>query len=492
MKTILKKGQHYISPELLAVLLAAILSGVLLFVPPINGLADNGDFYRAMLSNGLYRLPSHVNQYLDYVIPKFGIYQYFNENKAVVMTSQTLFVRAAILLNKLFYSHTVFDIRFLGAVYEVFYLGAIYLLTKSLVYPFRKLRSYIVALIVVFVFADASFTLYFNSFFGEPEMYIAALYSFAAIMSLARHCYRRNWPMVLLFFVSTILVITSKQQNAPLALSYMVVAAGLLFLPHFKARKLAIMLGMGTLAVSGVLTYASINKDFNNWNLYQSFTHGVLMETSDPSRKIAKDGQMSERFALMRTQDYYAKTFDPVKPTGKMVEKNLLNHYSMGWVIKYYARNQRQFLNLMDLASKDVMITQVKAVGDYPAHSGHRPGEQTKFFTLYSTYMGAFFPGKFAFICLLAVAFTAVYAVSAYLDFKAGRIMGILRFCQVAGLMTIFVFVPIISIIGDGDADLAKHLFMASLSLDLVLVLFASDLLNHRLWLTEEGGEADE
>lgn len=87
MKTILKKGQHYISPELLAVLLAAILSGVLLFVPPINGLADNGDFYRAMLSNGLYRLPSHVNQYLDYVIPKFGIYQYFNENKAVVMTS---------------------------------------------------------------------------------------------------------------------------------------------------------------------------------------------------------------------------------------------------------------------------------------------------------------------------------------------------------------------------------------------------------------------
>lgn len=492
MKTILRKGQHYISPELMAVILAAILSGILLFVPPINGLADNGDFYRATLSNGLYRLPSHVNQYLDYVIPKFGIYQYFNENKAVVLTSQSLFVRAAILLNKLFYSHTIFDIRFLGAIYEAFYLGAIYLLTKSLVYPFRKGRSYAVALIVVFVFADSSFTLYFNSFFGEPEMFIAALYSFAAVMLLARHCYRRNWPSVVLFFVSTIFLITSKQQNAPLALSYMVVATGLLFLPHFKARKLAIMLGMGTLAASGVIIYASINTDFNNYNLYQSFSHGVLMETSDPSHKIAKDGQMSERFALMRSQDYYAKTFDPVKPTGKFVENHLLNHYSMGWVLKYYAKNHRQFLNLMDLASKDVMITQVKAVGDYPANSGHRAGEQTKFFTLYSTYMGAFFPGKFAFICLLAVVFSAVYAVSAYLDFKAGRTMGILRFCQVAGLMTIFVFVPFIAIIGDGDADLAKHMFMAPVSLDLVLVLFASDMLNHRLWLTEEGGEADE
>ncbi|WP_225352114.1 hypothetical protein [Secundilactobacillus similis] len=58
--------------------------------------------------------------------------------------------------------------------------------------------------------------------------------------------------------------------------------------------------------------------------------------------------------------------------------------------------------------------------------------------------------------------------------------------------MTIFVFVPFIAIIGDGDADLAKHMFMAPVSLDLVLVLFASDMLNHRLWLTEEGGETDE
>lgn len=57
-----------------------------------------------------------------------------------------------------------------------------------------------------------------------------------------------------------------------------------------------------------------------------------------------------------------------------------------------------------------------------------------------------------------------------------------MRFFLVAGFLTIFIFVPIISIIGDGDADLAKHLFMVPVSIDLIFLLFISDILNQRLW----------
>ncbi|WP_412989475.1 hypothetical protein ACLJJ6_00225 [Pediococcus siamensis] len=186
------KIKDYISPATLAVVLVAIISGLLLFVPPIHGLADNGDFYRALLSNGLYRLPHPHNQYINYVIPKFGIMKYFNENNVAVFSSQAIFIKIAVFFNKLFYSRNIFDIRFLGLTYYIFYLGAIYLLTKSLVYPYRKARSYFVALIVTFVFADSSFTLYFNSFFAEPGMLIAMLYAFGALMAIGRHCYTKN------------------------------------------------------------------------------------------------------------------------------------------------------------------------------------------------------------------------------------------------------------------------------------------------------------
>lgn len=483
------KFKQYFSPALVAVILAAVISGILLFVTPIHGLADNGDFYRAMLSNGIYRLPSPHNQYLNYVITKFGILQYFNENNVAVFSSQTLFIKLALGLNRIFYSRTIFDIRFLGAVYYVFYLGAIYLLTKSLVFPYKKVRSYIVALLVVFMFADSSFTLYFNSFFAEPGMFIAVLYAFGALTAIARKCYRKNWPMTVVYFVSTIILITNKQQNAPLALSFLVATIGLFFLPQFKARKLLVGLGMLFLLISGGVTYALINKEFSEVNQYQAFTHGILMETGDPSKKIAKGG-ISQQFALMRANDYYPKTYAAVKPSNKMIAKHLTRRVGLAWVVRYYATNLNQFGLLLDVAAKDIMVTQVKAVGDFVKTSGAKPGAQVTYFTGFSALMGAFFPGKFAFICLLAVAFVTVYAVSFYLDLKAGKTAGVIRFFLVVGLMTIAVFVPIISIIGDGDADLAKHLFLVPICLDLVILQFISDILHHRLW--QAAGKGDE
>lgn len=196
------KFKDYVSPALLAVILAAIISGILLFINPIHGLADNGDFYRAMLGNGIYRLPHPSNQYLSYVIPKFGIMKYLNENNVAVFSSQSLFIQLALVLNRLFYSRTIFDIRFLGVVYYVFYLGGIYLLTKSLVYPYKKVRSYVVALLVVVMFADSSFTLYFNSFFAEPGMLIAMLYAFGALMAIAHKCYQKTGQWFFCFLLA--------------------------------------------------------------------------------------------------------------------------------------------------------------------------------------------------------------------------------------------------------------------------------------------------
>ncbi|APX73418.1 hypothetical protein BTM29_11695 [Companilactobacillus allii] len=478
----LVKFSDYISPALLATILAAIISGVLLFVSPIHGYADNGDFYRAMLTNSIYRLPYDHTSTIDYVVTKFGIYQYFNENGMIAFSSQTIFIQIALFFNKIFYSTKFFDIRFLGAVYYVFYLGAIYLLTKSFVYPYKRVRSYMVALLVVLVFADSSFTLYFNSFFAEPVMYIFMLYGFAAIMLLAKGSYKRNWPMITLFFVSIILLITDKSQNAPLALSFSAVSIGMMFLPHFRARRFAIMLGMFVLMGTGVFTYTAIKKEFNDVNQYQSFTHGVLMDTGDPSKKIEKQG-MDEQFALLREEDYYPKTYTVIKVDNGVIQKKLLPNNGIGWTLKYYAHNPKQFGVLMDLASQDIMITQVKAVGDY-IPSSHKPSKQLRYFTTYSQFMGAFFPGKFAFIIMLLIGLISCYSVGLYMDLREKRPHGVVRFFLVFGLCTIVFFVPIIAIVGDGDADLAKHIFMTPLSLDLMFVLFISDVLHHRLWDT--------
>jgi len=481
-----------ISPQILATVLAAIISGVLLFVWPIHGLADNGDFYRSILSNGIYRLPTSYSQYSDYVIPKFGILQYFNENPVSVLSSQTVFIQIALFFNKLFYSKTIFDIRFMGAVYYVFYLGGIYLLTKSMVHPYRKVKSYFIAVLIVFIFADSAYTLYFNSFFAEPGMLICMLYLVAAIMSLARNVYAKRWPMIWVFFISTILLITNKQQNAPLALSFAVVALGIMFLPHFKARRMATALGIVLVLMSGVGIYKSIGSEIVGANTFQTFSHGTLLETGDPTKKVEK-GDVDGQFALMRNENYYAKTYTALDPSSKYVKKHLMDKTGFGWIIKYYAVNLKQFNNLLDVAAKDITAVQPRAVGDFVRNSGHKPGEQVKYFTGYSSFIGAFFPGKYAFDCLLALGFVSVYAVGCYIDMRNHRYMGVLRFFLILGLMTVVVFVPIVSIVGDGDADLAKHLFMIPISLNMALLIFVSDIINHTLWNTAgRDGDADE
>ncbi|ANZ67337.1 hypothetical protein ABPD29_06400 [Secundilactobacillus paracollinoides] len=479
---------QWLSPALFACLFAAVVTIPLLFLTPIHGLADNGDFYRAMLSNGIYRLPSQHSQYLSFVIQKFGLMQYFNENNVAVFSSQTLVVKLAVLLNELFYSRHIFDIRFLAAVYEGFFLGAIYLLTKALVHPHRNISSYIIAALVVLMFADGTMTLYFNSFFAEPGMLIAAMYLFAALMAIVHKCYRHDWPMIVLFVVSTVFLITNKQQNAPLALSFIVAGAGLLFLPTLSAHRLAIIASLVLILGAGGLTYKLINSEFSTVNQYQALTHGALIETSDPSRKLEKQG-LNEAYALMRNENYYPKTFTAVKPSDPNIQKQLLNKYGTGWLIRYYAENPKQFAQLMDLAAKDVMQTRVSAVGDFARGSGKKAGAQSTFFTGYSRFMSNYFPGRYAFDCLLAVAFRAIYSVSAWLDYRAKRTGGLIRFFLVTGLMTVCVFVPIISIIGDGDADLAKHLFMVPVCYNLTFILFVSDVLNKRLWLANDSEE---
>ena len=434
------KFEKLMPPPLLATLLCAILAGVLIFVPPINGLADNGDYYRAMYSNGIYKLLGTHYNYFGFVTQKYGLMKYYNEYSSVNFSSQPLFVKLAIGLNKLFYSKTVFDIRFMGLVNYVFYLGSIYLVTDAFTYPAKRWRNYLIALLVVFVFGDSSFTLYFNSFFAEPQMLSMTLYSFAAILLLARHRYRHRWPLIILFAVSTMLLISSKSQNAPIALSYVVVAMGLLFLPNFKSQRLYLIVGMGLLLITGGLTYKLIGSSFTQINTYQTFSHGVLTQTDDPSKTLRQNG-IDEQYALMKNQDYYAKQFATINASGKYVQKNLLTKYDFVWVVKYYMTHLKQFGRLLDLASADVMITQVKAVGDYLPNVGAKAGQQVTFFTGFSSIAGAFFPQKFAFNCLLAVALAMVYAVGFYNDLKQHQIEGVLRFFLVLGLLSMFIFV---------------------------------------------------
>ena len=136
-------------------LLAAVYQ---LFIPPLLGIADNGDFERMRIPNGLLRTPQEsTDQRFDFfhskfdIVPKkdFGIY-YFH-------SSTHMFVSAARWLNEHVVDRRVFDMRTLAAVYLACYLAGVYLVLRAS-REWKFISRFLLAASLLFMFTDAAYT----------------------------------------------------------------------------------------------------------------------------------------------------------------------------------------------------------------------------------------------------------------------------------------------------------------------------------------------
>ncbi|MFR3912201.1 MAG: hypothetical protein ACLTYB_13815 [Clostridium paraputrificum] len=85
-----------ISPQLLTFFLILIIGGITLFIRPIIGVADNGDYFRIMSSNNLYHLPIEEDKILGYFNKDYGIYEYYNESETLLISTQSFFIKFAL------------------------------------------------------------------------------------------------------------------------------------------------------------------------------------------------------------------------------------------------------------------------------------------------------------------------------------------------------------------------------------------------------------
>lgn len=476
----MKRLTKYISPALFATILCAIIAGYLLFVPPVNGLADNGDFLQTLSQNGLNRIDTRNLSYFNYVIEKFHIMHFYNETAVPIYSSQFLFIQAAIEINKLFLSSQIFDIRFLGLIYYLFFLGAIYLLTRSLTAPNRNFRNYLVSLIVVFVFGDTSNTLTFNSFYPEAGTFILMLYCFALFLLIARKLVKHDRLTMGAFFAVSLLLIAADYHNVPLTFALLLMSLGLLFSFQRHLAWVYILVAMVGLIGMGGLVHHTVAARYQSLNKYQAFTHGVL-QTQEPSSKVMA-GQISSQYALMKGNDYYPNTYSAILPNSKYVHEHLIHKLNAAWVVGYYVKHFDQFSHLLDDAAKNVMQIRIQSVGNYPVGARRSPGAHTQYFSGYSLLMKSFYPRKYAFNLLIAGAFLVIYVIGMVNSFRKRDSRDMMKFFLVLGLLTIVVVLPITTIISYGTYNLSRNMFPVAISLNLLLVLLIADAVNYRLW----------
>ena len=265
----------------------AILTATLL-VPPIVGLADNGDSDRVLNPAGLeHESARDEERYFQWMQPRFTRVARVPD-PSYYRTSESLLVEVALGADRALSRAPSFDIRFLGAVHMLLLLASLGLLVRAC----RDLPvalQIVVAALLVFFFTDVGYTASFNSVYSQtPSLLFLLLAAGVAAWAVRRGRLEGVW--LLAYFLCAALFVCSKPQESVQAPLLALFGVRLAWPGGGRARRtVAILLavGLGGLAWR---YYHSAQGSVGSTTRYNILFLEILRHSPDPARDLTELG----------------------------------------------------------------------------------------------------------------------------------------------------------------------------------------------------------
>jgi len=284
---------------ILLALLAAVLA-LQLLVPPIVGLADNGDFSRVAGPLGIFP-PEDLGDaaFFSWIVP-----QYRFEPKRIWIrglccySSQTLFEVASLPVGLAISPPRHFDLRATGIVNGLGFLAAMGLLFVAL-RPLRPALSILGGLLLVFMFSDVTYVSLFNSFYTEPAALIFFIAALGFALLLARTPNPPAWRAAGYFLFAALLA-TSRPQNALLGffLAFLGVRLARYERDRRSPRRVVVLAALALCVVSFVYS-RSTPRLLRRIHLFNAVFRELLPNSPDPRRDLAELGLPPDLFRLV-------------------------------------------------------------------------------------------------------------------------------------------------------------------------------------------------
>ncbi|MBL0388219.1 hypothetical protein JJB07_16520 [Tumebacillus sp. ITR2] len=446
-------------PEWIALLFIGVVLIGQLLLTPVVGLANNGDFERIMVWAGL-KVPNGVTGDAQYFGFFNRVYEIGDIHLSGYVSSTILFLKVAVWINKAFHSAHEFDIRFLGALHILTLLAGAFLVISGV----RRRNAglaWLTAVLVAWVSTDKGFSLYFNSMFSEATTFLLllALIGFALHLTVESQ-QPQKWALVGAA-VASVLFVTAKVQNALLGFLIVLWLLRLLKLHGERAWKKAVLISTAVVLVftAGLSFYNS----FEKINIYQTVFYGVLKDSPDPAADLRELG-LSEEYVVLANTDYFVP--HKIDVTSPEFKAGYYDKISRGKVLKFYAKHPGRFFDKLKVCAASSFNLHYY-LGNYENDGIHKKLEQSKSWTSFSYFAYNILPKSIWFLLLFSMAF----AVGTVWEWRravtvSGKLLA--EFFLAIELMAMAQFV--LPILGDGEADLAKHLFLFDLLGSVMLV----------------------
>ncbi|MEK0317843.1 glycan biosynthesis hexose transferase WsfD [Cohnella sp. 56] len=479
------------------VALAAGIVAYLLFVPPVIGVADNGDFHRVMGAAGIaYADPqeSYASRYFGYA---HSFFHYGGFTTGGYVSTHVLLVALAGGIGRLIDLHT-FDIRVLGFVYMALMLSAIWLIVRHAPEIRGKrmtaIAGALLSIILIVIFCDVAYTAYYQSFFGEPYALVAIMLAAGAAIAMAARSAGTARPpsawLLGLFVAAGVALATSKIQNAPLGFLFACLAWRMAGLRADAAWRRRTRIGAGVLALSAVLMMVAAPVELRHINLYQSIFFGVLKDSPDVSRDMRELG-IPDKYAGLAGTNYFQK--DTIVPQNDPVLKHeVLDRLSHRDIALYYVRHPDRFVSKLKKAAAYGTAIRPYYLGNYAEAEGRKRSALSYAFSTWSEWKHKHMPNTLSWFTVWYLVYYALLGVWWWRSGGRRHRRLLAEMLAVIGLTGIVAV--IVSLMGDGEADMAKHLFMFNVSFDMmfagVLAAASYGLLYAARALTERSGRA--
>lgn len=448
--------------EISTLAVAAIIISFQLFIPPVIGMADNGDFIRFFTKIGLDHVPTeNQEKYLLYFNSKYRIVA--RQGIGRYQSSTELPVRAARLTGIYFIDNSIFDIRLLGAVYTLLYLFGFYLLlvaSRGLTFAVRLWLTILLTLILT----DASYIACFNSFYSEPTALVFFLIAAGCALTLIGGL-KRVW-LLLVYFAASAMLVISKPMYAPFAIPLAALGFYLSRMVDFKKRgSLSVALAVLLCALGAV--YYLITPQWLRTNAaYIGVFTETLKDSPTPEQDLSDMGLNPEWAQFAGTNPYAADSplNDPVFKAEFIARAGSMT------VPRFYLSRPSRLYEIVRRCSR--LILTMPYLGYYEKATGRPPYSQP--FGMWSEIRNSLFP-------------KSVWTLFAFLSFGiAATVFGIIR-AKTQTLQALFIFygflivvaaaqffIPVLTI---GETDLARYLNLFNLAFDSSLALISAAIL---------------
>lgn len=454
--------------ESLVLITLTIVLSYSLLLTPILGKTNNGDFGRFFLYGGLTDLGNSYEEIYDgyvhriYKIGNPGILLPFGPN----WVSGTIILKISVIISlllklsngMLFMDLFNFDIRIQAILYCGIFLFSVFLILKA--FKNSTAVKIVSSLFILLFFTDINYIAYFNSFFGEAATIVFLFLSIGSFLNLVNKNYPRKRDFIL-FFISSGCFLTSKTQQIPLLIFMAIVYYG--FYVYYKAFRKTILKGSLIVAALCIATLLSISDYTNKNNIYQAVFTGVLMNSENPAKDLEELG-LDIKFAPLAGTNFYTKdlAFDPM---GEEMLKDFYPKASRGKILLYYtkhldklwqqfvisAENAYEFYNISEGNFEKGQHSTNKLLNTFRTDLAHKYINIHRNIYLYLVFTISF---------LLAL----LYYFIRYKDRKIRLTAIFLLLLLASGASQL-----ILPILGSGQADFGKHLFMLNFSYDILL-----------------------